>query len=122
MALLASIIKAKRKEMGLTGPELYRLCGVHFAVIYKLENNIEVPDKSRWVLVEALKVPFNSNLFAKKVREKREVLEWSIAQLSKVTKVSTSVIQLLESNKKLPSMTLCYKLAKKLKLNLEDFV
>ncbi len=122
MTTLASIIKAKRKEMGLTGTELYRLCGVHFAIIYKLENNMEVPDKSRWVLVETLKVPFNSKLFAKKIREKREVSGWSIAQLSKITKVSTSVIYLLESNKKLPSMVLCYKLAKKLKLSLEDFV
>jgi transcriptional regulator with XRE-family HTH domain len=122
MSSLGSIIKAKRLEMGLTGPELFRLSGIYPAVIYNLENSLKVPEKNRWLLVEILKIPFDGQLFSKKVREKRKALEWSIAALSKVAKVSTSVIYLLENNKNIPSLTLCYKLAKTLKLNLEDFV
>ncbi|CAL7964414.1 putative DNA-binding protein [Gammaproteobacteria bacterium] len=122
MSLLGSIIKAKRLEIGLTGPELSRLSGIYPAVIYNLENDLKVPEKNRWLLVDVLKVPFDGRLFSKKIREKRKALEWSIAALSKVSKVSTSVIYLLENNKKTPSLLLCYKLAKILKLNLENFV
>lgn len=122
MLSFGATIKAKRKEMGLTGPELFRLSGVHQAVIYNLENGLKVPEKNRWLLVEVLKVPFDSKLFSKKIRESRGTLGWSMPQLSKVSKVSVSVIYLIESNKKLPSMALCYKLAKKLRLNLKDFV
>lgn len=122
MSSFGSIIKAKRLEMGLTGSELFRLSGIYPAVIYNLENDLKVPEKNRWLLVEILKVPFNSRLLSEKVREKREALGWSIATLSKVAKVSTSVIYLLENNKKTPSLLLCYKLAKILKLTLEDFI
>lgn len=117
-----SRIKAKRLEIGLTGPELSRLSGVNQPIISKLENGQEVPEKNLWLLVEALKIPFNTKLFSKTVRAKRESLGWSIATTAKVIKISGSVIYLLESNKKIPSMALCYKLAKTLKLNLEDFI
>ncbi len=122
MSLFASIIREKRKELGLSCPELSRLSGVHQAIIYRLEHDMEASDKNRWVLVGALKIPFDSKLFAKRIREKKELLGWATPQLSKVSKVSVSVIYLIESNKKLPSMTLCYKLTKVLKLNLEDFI
>ena len=117
-----STIKSKRLEMGLTGPELTRLSDVNQPIISRIENDLEVPEKNRWLLVEALKIPFNNRLFSKKIREKREALGWSIATAAKVIKISESAIYLLEGNKKMLSMALCYKLAKTLKLNLDDFV
>ena len=122
MSLFASIIREKRTQLGLCCPELSRLSGVHQTIIYKLEHDMDVSDKNRWLLVGALQIPFNSKMFAKKVREKRESLGWTTPQLSKVSKISVSVIYLLESNKKLPSMALCYKFAKIFKLNIENFI
>jgi len=122
MSLFASAIREKRKELGLSCPELSRLSGIHQAIIYRLEHDMDASDKNRWLLVEALKLPFDSKLFAKRVKDKRKLLGWVMPELSKVTKVSVSVIYLIESNKKLPSMTLCYKLAKTLNLPLEEFI
>lgn len=121
MSPFASKIRKKREELGLSCPELSRLSGVHQAIIYRLEHDMEASNKNRWILVGALQIPFNSKLFAAKIKKNREELGWSMPQLSKVSKVSVSVIYLIESNKKLPSMALCYKLAKLLKLNIEDF-
>ena len=122
MSPFASKIRKKREELGLSCPELSRLSGVHQAIIYRLEHDMEASNKNRWILVETLQIPFNSRLFAAKIRKNRDALGWSMPQLSKVSKVSVSVIYLIESNKKLPSMALCYKLAKLLKLNIEDFI
>lgn len=122
MSLFALKIKKKRKELGLSCPELSRLSGVHQVIIYRLEHDMEASNKSSWILVGTLQIPFNSKLFAAKIRKSREALGWSMPQLSKVSKVSVSVIYLLENNKKLPSMTICYKLAKLFKLDIEDFI
>ena len=119
---LGSIIKAKRLELGLTGLKLSQISGVNQPFIYNLENGKEVPEKNRWLLIEALQIPFNSELFSKKVREKREVRKLPINALSKLTEISRSTLYLLESNEKIPSVALCYKIAKVLELNLEDFV
>ena len=119
---LGAIIKAKRLKLGLTGPKASQLYGVHPTILSKLEHDKEVPEKSRWLLTGALQLPFNGKLFSEKVREKRESLGTTIAGLSKITKVSISVLYFLEGNKKIPSMVLCYKIAKVLKLNLEDFI
>lgn len=122
MISFASIIRSKRKELRISVPALSRLSGVHQAIIYRLETDVYASDKNRWLLVEALNIPFNNDVFSKKIREKRELLGWGIPELSRVSKVSTSVIYLIESNKKLPSMALCYKLAKTLNLCLEEFI
>jgi transcriptional regulator with XRE-family HTH domain len=122
MSLFASAIREKRKELGLSCPELSRLSGIHQAIIYRLEHDMDASDKNRWLLVETLKIPFDSEMFAKRVKDKRKSLGWAMPELSKVTKVSVSVIYLIESNKKLPSMALCYKLAKTLNLSLEEFI
>jgi len=122
MSLFASTIREKRNELGLSCPELSRLSGVHQAIIYRLEHDMDASDKNRWILAGALKIPFNSKLFAKRIKEKRESLGWATPELSKVAKVSVSVIYLAENNKKLPSMALCYKIAKTLKLDLEEFI
>ena len=122
MSIFAEKIRAKREELGLSCPELSRLSSVHQAIIYRLEHDMEASNKNRWILIGTLQIPFDSKLFAAKIRKTREDLGWSMPQLSKVSKVSVSVIYLIENNKKLPSMTLCYKLAKLLKLNIEDFI
>ena len=122
MSSFASIIRSKRKELGISVPALSRLSGIHQAIIYRLETDIYASDKNRWLLVEALNIPFNNKLFSKKVKEKRESLGWVIPELARVSKVSVSVIYLIESKKKLPSMAICYKLVKTLKLKLEDFI
>ena len=119
---LGTIIKTKRLAMGLTGLKIFQLYGVNPAILSRLEHGKEIPEKSSWLLAEVLQLPFSSKLFAEKVREKREALGLPVAGLSKITKVSISVIHLLENNKKTPSMALCYKLAKALQLNLEDFI
>ena len=119
---LGAIIKAKRLAMGLTGLKIFQLYGINPSVLSKLEHDKEASEKICWLLVEILQLPFNGVLFSKKVKEKKEALGLPVAGLSKITKVSISVIYLLESNKKIPSMALCYKLAKALKLNLEDFI
>lgn len=122
MSTFASKIREKREELGLSCPELSRLSGVHQAIIYRLEHDMEASNKNRWLLVGTLQIPFDSKLFGTKVKKTREDLGWSMPQLSKASKVSVSVIYLIENNKKLPSMALCYKLAKLLKLNIEDFI
>ena len=119
---LGSIIKAKRLELGLTGLKLSQISGVNQPFIYNLENGKEVPEKSGWLLIEALQIPFDSELFSKKVREKREARKLPVNALSKLTAISRSTLYLLESNEKIPSMALCYKIAKVLELSLEDFV
>lgn len=122
MLPFSSIIRLKRKELGISVPALSRLSGVHPAIIYRLENDIYASDKNRWLLVESLNIPFDSKLFVKKIKEKRELLGWLIPELARVSKVSVSVIYAIESKKKLPSMAFCYKLAKALNLQLEAFI
>jgi len=122
MVSFASIIKSKRKELGMSVPALSRLSGVHQASIYRLETDVYASDKNRWLLVEALNIPFNNDAFSKKIREKRELLGWGIPELSRASKVSRSVIYSIESKKKLPSMAFCYKLAKALDLRLEKLI
>lgn len=122
MKSFSSIVRSKRKDVGISVPALSRLSGIYPDTIHRLENDVYVSDKNRWLLVEALNIPFDNSMFSKKVKEKRELLGWGIPELSRASKVSTSVIYLIESNKKLPSMALCYKLAKTLNLPLEEFI
>lgn len=122
MTPFALAIRSKRNDMGLSVPALSRLSGVHPAIIYRLEHDMYAADKNRWLLIEALNIPFSNETFSKKVRKKREKLGWTLLQLSTTAKVSASVISLIESKKKLPSMALCYKLAKTLQLSLEEFL
>jgi len=116
------MIENKRKELKLSVPGLARVSGIHQDVLYKIENNTYVSDKNRWLLIEILNIPFDNVLFSKKIKEKRMSLKWLIPDLSRLSKVSNSVIYMVENKKKLPSMLLCYKLAKALDLQLEDFI
>ena len=84
--------------------------------------NYIASEKASWLSSEALQLPFNGRLFSTRVKEKRESLGLSVRRLVKITKVSVAVIYRLESNTMIPSMALCYKLAKVLKLKPVDFI
>lgn len=122
MSKFSSKIKAKRKELGISMPTLARLSGVHSYTIWEHEKGWKASDKTRWLLIKTLNIPFNDALFSEKIRKKRESLGWTVSDLGQASKVSGAYICQIENKKKLPSALICYKLAKVLNLKLEYFI
>jgi len=117
--LFSKTLKAKRKAIGWTIPELSRVSGVHPITIHKIENNKESSIKHCWTLAEALDVQFKKETFAKLIKNKRTALGWSEKKLGKLAGVSYTVIYWLERGKN-PSVKSCYKIAKAFNIKLDE--
>lgn len=109
--------------LNLSSYKLAAIAGVSVSAVYNLQEGSAPSAPNTYAkIITALNAKIDPDLFIKSIKAKKEALNLSNIDLSKLAGVSHRTLYRIESDRAMPSIKTCCRIARKLSLPLEDLI